>query len=100
MSQVRVRTQRFNQQSYLGPSESHCENYFELHPVLEMLGLLSTMVFGTSNLEKRGRTCRRSLQDERNFQSSGAQGRLPEVFVGHGLRTLTSKKLTFKRRVC
>ena len=53
MSQVRVRTPRFNQQSYLGPSEPNCENYFELHPVLEMLGLLSKMVFGTSNLEKR-----------------------------------------------
>lgn len=87
MSQVRVRTQRFNQQSYLGPSESHCENYFELHPALEMLGLLSKMVFGTGNLEKR-RTCHRSLQDERNFQSSGAQGRLPAVSVGHRTRAL------------
>lgn len=52
MLQVWIRIQRFNQQSYLGPSESNCENYFELHPVPEMLGSLSKMVFGSSNLEK------------------------------------------------
>lgn len=52
MSQVRIRIQRFNQQSYLGPSESNCEDYFELHPVPETLGSLSEMVFGTSSLEK------------------------------------------------
>ena len=30
----------------------NCENYFELHCVLEILGLLSKMVFGTGNLDK------------------------------------------------
>lgn len=50
--QVRIRIQRFNQQSYLGPSKSNCENYFELHPVPEAMGLLSKMAFGTSSLEK------------------------------------------------
>lgn len=53
MSQLQGRTQRFDQQSYSGPSEPNCENYFGLHPVLEMLSLLSKMVFGTSSLEKR-----------------------------------------------
>lgn len=52
MSQVRIRSQRFNQQSYLGPSESNCESYFELYPIPEMLGSLSKMVFGTGTLEK------------------------------------------------
>ena len=63
MSPVRIRIQRFNQQSYLGPSESNCENYFELHPVPEMLGSLSMMVFGTGHLERVG-TCHASLQEE------------------------------------
>lgn len=38
MSPVWIRIQRFNQQSYLGPSESNWENYFELHLVPETLG--------------------------------------------------------------
>lgn len=41
MSQVGMRIQRFNQQSYLGPSTSDCENYFEPHPAPEkMVSLL------------------------------------------------------------
>lgn len=52
MSQVRMRIQRFSQQSYLGPSESNCEDYFELHPVPETLSSLSKRVFGASRLEK------------------------------------------------
>lgn len=35
-----MRIQRFNQQSYLGPSKSDCENYFEPHPAPEMVTLL------------------------------------------------------------
>ena len=80
-----MRIQRFNQQSYLGAGESNCENYFELHPVPEMLGSLSTMVFGTSNQE-RVRTCLASLQDYRNLQGSRAQGWLPVVWVETGGR--------------
>lgn len=52
MSQVRMRIRRFNQQSYLGPSESHCEDYFELLPVPETSSSLSKLVFGASSLEK------------------------------------------------
>lgn len=80
-----MRIQRFNQQSYLGAGESNCENYFELHPVPEMLGSLSMMVFGTSNQE-RVRTCLASLQDYRNLQGSRAQGWLPVVWVETGGR--------------
>lgn len=53
MAQVRMRSQRFNQQSYLGPSESNWESYFERYPIPEMLGSLSKMVFGTGTLEQR-----------------------------------------------
>lgn len=90
MSPVRIRIQRFNQQSYLGPSGSNCENYFELHPVPEILGSLSMMVFRTSHME-RVRTCHTSLLDERNLQSSQAQGWLPVVWGGGG--TVSESKL-------
>lgn len=35
------------------PVSLNCKSYFELHPLPEMLGSLSKMVFGTGNLEKR-----------------------------------------------
>lgn len=100
MAQVRVRIQRFSQQSYLGPCESNCENYFELHPVPEMLGLLSKMVFGTRNLRKsQDLPWKPPGLEEFHLPSSRAQGWLPAVFRGCSLRSLASEELPFKRPI-